>query len=883
MNRSTSTVAVIAMAIFVSTASAEFHWIEGEAAKSNSMRGHGWYDSVKKNELSGGAWLSHFHSGEMPVALYEVDNAEDGLHEFWLRANPIGSVISVRVNDGSWSKISQGRKEQQVNLASNGQPDLRFVAWIKAEPIHLQSGRNKIEVRFESDNNRHGGLDCFVLSTEPFFPQGKLKPGQKTGMADPGTWAFEPDRDRFSTDALLDLTALNEKPAGKHGRIARSSDGADFVDGAGKPIRFWAVNTSVQYRDDLAAVEEHAKFLAKRGVNMVRHHGHLAPKGDDINAVNQKDIEAAWRLVAAMKKQGIYVTLSPYWAVSVKYNPAWGIKSPDGDNLTGLLFFDEKLQQAYKGWLRKLLTPPNPHTGVSLAEDPTLAIFQIQNEDSLLFWTEGAIKGQQRVELGRKFGSWLIEKYDSIEQATSAWGGAAGVQGDDFKNGIVMPQQIYHLTQTQKPGPNASRLNDQLQFYTELMHRFNSHISRFLKEEIGYHGLINAGNWKTANQDKLLDAERYSYTANDVIGVNRYYSGGKHINPAEKHKAGYLVSQGDRFSGESAIKRFWEFPVGLRQVDGYPMMISESAWVSPLRFQSEGPFLVAAYGSLTGFDIFYWFATSEIGFGPPMGKWQMSTPAQMGMFPAAALMFRKGYIQEGKPALVERRSLEELWSRKAPRLSEEAGFDPNRDSQFETQANSTGSLSPKLYLRGPVRVRFEGDRSSEETVDSSFDFSGPVVESNTGQLKWNHVDGVCTLNAPKAQGACGDLSKAAVIKIESVALKSSNSYASVLAVAMDDMPLKTSSKVLVQVGTAARPYGWRSKDVGNGEKEITDLGSSPWNIEETQCELVVLNPSLSKATQLDANGIAVKDIPVETNGRFIKLRLPKDAMYVVLR
>ncbi|MCA9059509.1 MAG: hypothetical protein KDA85_13475, partial [Planctomycetaceae bacterium] len=373
------------------------------------------------------------------------------------------------------------------------------------------------------------------MSREPFLPQGNLRPGQKTGRADPGTWAFEPDRDRFPEGALLDLRYLNEKPAGKHGRIARSTDGSDFVDGAGKPIRFWAVNTSVQYREDLSAVEEHARWLAKRGVNMVRHHGHLAPDSNArLTDVNQRDIEAAWRLVAAMKQEGIYVTLSPYWAVSVKANPAWGLKDAGGDNLTGLLFFDRKLQDAYKEWLRELLMPVNPHTGVPLAHDPAVAIFQIQNEDSLLFWTEQAIQGEQRTELGRLFGSWLRKKYGSVDKATAAWGGPASATGDNFASGIVMPHPIYQLTQDQR-GPLAARLNDQLAFYTQVMFDFNTEIARFLKEEIGYGGLINAGNWKTADSSRLLDAERYSYSANDVIGVNRYYNCGTNHTPTDRH------------------------------------------------------------------------------------------------------------------------------------------------------------------------------------------------------------------------------------------------------------------------------------------------------------------------------------------------------------
>lgn len=863
----------------------DFIWIEGEDATSKTMRGHGWYDSVKKGELSGGAWLSHFGGNEMPVARFQFRSDNAGDHEFWLRANPVGAAMSVKVNGAGWQKVSFEKKEQNINIASDGKPDLRFVAWVKSGSLPLKRGTNTLEVRFESSNNRHGGLDCFVLSREPFLPQGNRRPGQKTGLADPGTWAFEPDRDRFSPDALLDLSYLNDKPAGRSGRVARSRDGADFVDGDGKPLRFWAVNTGVQRRDDIAAVEEHARWLAKRGVNMVRHHGRLAPSGGRLTDVNQKDIDAAWRLVAAMKKHGIYVTLSPYWAVSVKNNRTWGLKDPGGDNLTGLIFFDKQLQDAYKGWLRALLTRPNPHTGISLAEDPAVAIFQIQNEDSLLFWTEQAIKSEQRRELGRHFGTWLKQKYRSLSQASAAWGGPTRVQGDDFSDGIVMPREIYHLTQRQS-GPMNKRLNDQLQFYTELMHTFNSDIAAFLRDEIGYKGLINAGNWRTADQAKLLDAERFSYAANDVIGVNRYYSGGSHTNPSEKHKAGYLISQGDVFSGESALKRPWQFPLALRQVKGHPMIISESAWVPPLRYQTEGPFLVAAYGALTGFDIFYWFATDQIGFGPPMGKWQLSTPAQIGMFPAAALMFRQGYIKKGVSVLVENRDPADVWSRKPPLLPEEAGFDPNRDTRApatEAEAAKQGSVTPLAYLAGPVEVNFKAGRNELVDLSTLVDSSDRTVRSNTGQLSWNYGAGVCILNSPKAQGATGDLSAAGAVNTSTLRLECQNDYASVLAVSLDDEELRTSKNILLQIGTTARPHGWKTTSAGGGRQRITELGSSPWNIRNTKASLVIRNRSLTKATVLDANGMAAGGAQLRPHRHGVLVTLPPNAMYVLVQ
>ena len=193
------------------------------------------------------------------------------------------------------------------------------------------------------------------------------------------------------------------------------------------------------------------------------------------------------------------------------------------------------------------------------------------------------------------------------------------------------------------------------------MYRFNQEMARYLREELGCKQLINAGNWKTADTTRLNDVERWSYTANEVLAVNNYYSP-VHIGPDR----GWRIDKGDHFEDISALVNPRAFPLNLKQVGGHPMMVTESHWVPPLGYQSEGPFLVSAYQSLTGVDVFYWFCTGETEWSSTdraewdaasRQKWSIATPMVLGQFPAAALAFRKGYIKQGEPVVVEHRSL----------------------------------------------------------------------------------------------------------------------------------------------------------------------------------------------------------------------------------
>jgi hypothetical protein len=388
----------------------------------------------------------------------------------------------------------------------------------------------------------------------------------------------------------------------------------------------------------------------------------------------------------------------------------------------------------------------------------------------------------------------------------------------------------------------------------------------------------------------LEDVERWSYTANEVIGVNRYFDS-VHFGP----RNGWAADAGDTFTNTTALLDPRAFPLNVKQVAGHPFIISESHWVPPTIYQSEGPFLTAAYQSLTGLDTYYWFA---IGDGPewqaPFGKWNIGTPMELGQFPAAALMFRQGHIQRGKPVVQEERSLQDLWNRADPLIAEDKSFDPNRDAVRGGKTDLQNGVNPLAFLVGPVQVKYGGDAKNNQVVDvsKSIDDKKKTVRSITGELNFNHAAGLCTLNAPKAQGATGFLKKSGTIKLRDVTIQSRNEYSTITVVGMDNQPLSVSRKILVQVGTTQRPTGWQDKDATfnspDGKetyvgKQIVNVGSAPWQIVETDATLSIRNSALKTATVVDANGMAAGTLAGKRNGGAFTVTLPRNALYVVLQ
>lgn len=902
-------------------------WVEAESAARQQTHRNAWYDSVDPAELSGGAQIANFSEEKDPEgwAEYDVDAPAAGAWRLWLRANPC-SGLRYRLDGGAWTALDADalkaedqknrrtrgyapRIRQTFNVAADGENDARKMSWYDAGTVEMTAGRHVLRFSLGGETagtKRFAAMDCFVLAQGAFEPNFQYKPGETPKdllrFDDRPSWAFEPARDTFSPEAAFDLRALNEETAGERGFVRLSDDGNDFVRGDGRPLRFWGGSTYVQ-RDahkagDQGVLEHHARFLAKRGVNVVRLHGAIAAKkeGSAVTDVDEAELDQIYRLVAAMKKAGVYTIVSPYWGSHTKLLKSWGAADPGSDSCAALVFFDPVIQRGYKAWLKRIYADPNPYTGIPLAKDPAVAVIQIQNEDSMLFWTMQRVKGQALLDLRRKYGDWLLAKYGSFEKALAAWGGYAADlldQPDDFAAGRPGLHMVWELTQqarNQKGGDagREARLADQCEFMARTMHDFNREIVRYLREDLGCRQLVNAGNWRTADQTILDDAERWSYLATDVVGKNHYF-GGLHngIN------VGWQILPGQVFTSPSFARNPVGSPLCVRQAVGRPFIIPESLWVPPMEHQAEGPLVVAAQGALTGLDTFYWFATGAAEWQEPLNKWTFAVPTLLGQFPAAALIFRREYVKAGPAAVHEERTLEDIWRRRPPMIAEHGAFDPNRDKGEGPEGSSVRTaVDPLAYLVGRVEVVYGGDPAKSRAIDLAphIDAGRQAVRSATGEITTDLARGVYLVNAPKAQGAAGFLGAAGAQAFADVTIDCANPYASIVVVPLDDRPIASSSKLLIQAGTVMRPTGWVERAMRipreGGEavegRRIVETGKAPWRVENTKATVVVRNGALSRATALDPNGMPGAEVPVERTPAGLKIVLPPDALYVAV-
>lgn len=709
-------------------------------------------------------------------------------------------------------------------------------------------------------------------------------------------FAFDPSADRFETSSAIDLRFLNERTAGEHGFVAAKN--GQFVYGqSGEPVRFWAVNgAAAKSRDEL---KREARQLAKYGVNLVRLHG---PMFDKRGELDSGKVQRAIDVVEAMKAEGIYTHLSIYF-------PLWFDPPADLDWMPGYdgkshafatLYFNRAFQEKYRSWWTALLTTPSRTTGKRLVDDPAVFGAEIINEDSFLFWTfnEKNIPDQQLRILEQQFGEWLNGKYGSIDGGFRAWNGPK-VPRDQGTDGRVGFRPLWNIAHER-----TRRDQDTAQFLVELQRRFYDESSRFLRD-LGFKGLITASNWATASPEIFGPLEKFTYTSGDFVDRHGYF-GCHNEGPSSEWSIrdghSYVDRSALRFDSEAPGKpASFVHPAMDPSYDDKPSMISETTWNRPNRYRGEAPLYLAVYGALQDTDCIVHFAKDGIDWSVKpnyfMQPWTLTAPTQMGQFPAAALIYRRGLVKTGDVMADVTLDIDDLLKLRGTPLPQDAAFDELRlkDVPQGTTIEPGQRIDPLIHYVGRTRVTFRrggGDRppaaGTAERDHSSvrltalgpfIDHATKVVSSQTGELKLDWGRGILTINGPAAQGASGNLEAAGDITLRDVIISLPLDIAHAVLVSLDGKPLSSSERMLLQVMTEEKATNFQAESLGDRRQRIVSIGTNPWLVRKLEGSVQIRRSDADKLkiTALDQYGQPTKTI---LSGGTIRLQ-PETLYYLI--
>ncbi len=856
-----------------SAAFGDYIWWEGEGPHKSTFPRRSWFDPQDEREaglLSGGDWLTadgKRAAGEAAYgAQYVVDVPRAGAYQFWVRKFWKHGPFRWRFDGGAWRQVGR-----DVALADSVVLRTHVPAnWVHLGEVRLAAGRRTFEIELTAKvgESQAAGFDAFLLTRGPFMPRGKLKPDERYGRADPGFSSYEPTIDAFREDAALDLRGLNEDVAGQNGRVSRKGD--DFILGDGKRVRFWAVNVSAgNAAQSRASIDYLARALAKRGVNLVRYHSAMMQRSGDWSKVDAGKLDNLHYLVHAMKREGIYTEISfffPLW-FDAKAAGFEGFKDLQNSRPFALLFYDETMQRLHRGWLGQMLAAPNPYTKLPLARDPAVGMIEIVNEDSFFFWTfnRKSVPDRAWTALEQRFAAWLKTRYRTLEAARRAWGGASWKR--DGENAMEIREAWWMtgdgLKRLDEPG--RRRMRDQVRFLAETQRGFFADTIRHMRGKLKYDGLVVCGNWHTADATRLDRIERWTYTAGDVIDHHAYFSG--------NHKgegASYSVRVGHTFSDIDIVRHPERMPVQAMQVAGHPQIVSEMNWTNPNRYRGEATLLAAAAASRQGLDGVMWFAVgSNFLNDTTVNKFAVSSPAIAGTFPAAALMYRRGDVEEMRPLSVSRFDEQSIFSLEAEPDVARPMLDALRKA--DVPAAALGQVEPRTaWQLGPL-MRSYGE--------------GPVATGQPSasalkQVDWDADSGLVRIETPLSRAVIGLLGKAGRVALGDVTIDCQNEFASIAVVSLDGRPIGQSEKLLVQAFTREQLYGYRVEN-----DRITDLGGPPFGVEHVRASINIAADAWSKArvAALDENGYALKTkVQVKRGGQGIAITLEPTVVHHVI-
>lgn len=562
--------------------------------------------------------------------------------------------------------------------------------------------------------------------------------------------------------APVDVSFLNHKPAGQFGFVEIRDGRFVFAD-SGEEIRFWGTCFSAGANfPSHEQSEKIARRLAAFGINMVRpHHAdapwaerHFFPKdADHTRSFDAENLDRFDYLVHCLKREGIYIYLDQL--VHRRFKPGDEVDAVDQLEPAGKPYsnFDPRLIELQKEFSRNLWTHVNPYTGLAYKDDPAIALMEFANENDLF---------SQTVDL---------EPYRSrFEASYRAWAAAQG---------IAVPEGKVDFTR---------RTDPIMRFMVEVQANYYREMERYLRDEVGVRVPMTGSNW-SRNAALLLSLAELPFTDSHAY----------HNHPARDGR----IANTPMLGGKGTIMD----GLGFHTLPGKPFFISEWDQPWPNEWRAELPLWIAAVSAFQGWNgltVYTYRHSSNVPVDSITGAFEtFNDPARFGLFPQAALIYRRGDFAEGKEMTLVR----------------------------IPEALAAAEKSPTPWGAPAYRGLAETRRFRTMFADAGgVPHDQPLVEGNdriseTGQIRRNLESRVLLLDSPRTQAITGFLDEAGKQATSGLEIESPTLFATVAASALDDQPLAASARILLTAVGRAENTGFtynllRNRRVASGTGPI---------------------------------------------------------------
>ncbi|MEI6034999.1 MAG: hypothetical protein WCS65_12060 [Verrucomicrobiae bacterium] len=685
-----------------------------------------------------------------------------------------------------------------------------------------------------------------------------------------GTWFEWTATGHPTGESVLDMSKWLEAPAGKHGRVVRKGEQLLYN---GKPMKFWGTNVCFSaVAPNKATADRQSALYSRYGINTIRLHK-FADGPDWQGIVTAKSaveydpakLDAMDYFVSKFKEKGIYTKLSsnfgrvpvgPDDLASVPFATEFPPMNNSGWKATpqGAVWYSKEIGDLQIAQMTRLLEHKNPYTGMRYADDPSIMMVEIVNENSSFFFTLSAMQNSATVKraAGEAFFAWLKERYQTEEALVAAWGGPKTIgrfgsekmSDESWATGLIYPVGgIWFFSPEQLDGPLADlkkRMLDTMLFMCEQEIKYYERFTKAVRD-IGYQGEILGSNWVAARAYSHY-MNLYADSTLGTIDRHNYFGGSSSM--LSQPGGGVLSS-------------------GMIQVAGCTFMLSEWIHCFPNEFGVEGPAVIGAYGmGLNGWDVSYMFQNYDGGeFLKYLGKkeWEVITPQIIGIYPAVARQVYRGDVKEAELTFNRNVYFPGL-------VKGELGFEDKMSFDYDVKQYDSSAVPAKSLAIGRGLVNFTKEPMPTPQIDLTPYLQDNAVISSTKQLKWvagkNRQDGHITINTPGTQAVVGFASGIAN-DLQDVAITSKSKYAAIYVTALDPEATIAQGKRLL-ISTIARAQNTGMKYVAGN---LVETGKGPILVEPVVADIRLKRKDKPTINILDHNGVRTgKTLPVGDDG-----------------
>ncbi|MBN2580603.1 MAG: beta-galactosidase [Pirellulales bacterium] len=668
-----------------------------------------------------------------------------------------------------------------------------------------------------------------------------------------------------SYDAPHNVTNLSgwlHRPAGKYGFV--KTDGDRLVvkqDGRAESQRFWATNFcfGACFPEEEQA-ERVAARLARLGINCVRMH-HMDMYNIWGNATKKitpdpRQLDRLDYLVYQLKRHGVYTNLNLH--VSRWLDAAEGF--PDRDRRPtfdkGLDNFEPRMIELQKKYARDLLTHVNSYTKRAYTDEPAVAFVEINNENALFHeWNGGALDGLPEPYAGtfRKcWNAWLKKKYSTTQKLRAAWGSGlpAGQTLDDGSVAVLSKERM--------PKSPAVR-NDLIQFLWDTERDYWQGMYRYLKDELHVQSLVGGTQvgWSPVCVQAGLD----------YLDAHAYWQ-----HPYFPHRPWDLKDW--RIRNVALVNSLAETLSSLagRRVAGRVFTVSEYNHPAPNAYAAEGFPLLAAVGSLQGWNALYSFAYSHSADYEPAkidGFFNINgDTAKLVHLPACAAMFLRGDVRPAEKTITADYSRETEMKILRENLS--------------PWVLSTGKLGLPEWIafQHGIALKITAKSSNLESRDQWSRKTPRSTVSDTGQIRWDATQpssGYFLVDTPRTKLFTGFV-RGRTFSLGDVELKIGTTrldWATVSLVCRNGDGFGRPGRILIAATGWEQNQDWKLKKLPDNFVTLGDR----WGHKPVLCEGVPAEIRLPVAAEkvkfypLDESGNRRASIPISARGGKAVLRL----------